>query len=76
MTQDKKTHEQTIEEHVASNIMGAIDQAHEYTDPWWTAKNAFHQNTVDSCLEDGYTLEEAGDASYMFLSEYDKRIGR
>jgi len=67
-----RNHEETIESHVASNVSAAIDQSHDYTDPNWTACDAYYQNTVDSVLEDGYTAEEAMNAGIDFLAAYAK----
>jgi len=60
-------HEQTIQEHVQANLAAAIDQAHEY-DQFETYKegDAYLQNTIDSCLEDGYSWDEACDAGSLF----------
>jgi len=60
-------HEQTIQKHVESNLNAAIDQAHEY-DQFETYKegDAYLQNTIDSCLEDGYSRDEASDAGSLF----------
>ena len=51
-----KNHEQTIEEHVDSNVATAIDQAEAYGG-LRGAFDAFSQNAVDSCIEDGYDAE-------------------
>ena len=60
-------HEQTIQEHVESNLTAAIDQSHEY-DQFATYKegDAYLQNTMDSCLEDGYSWFEACEAGSLF----------
>lgn len=60
-------HEQTIQEHVQANLTAAIDQSHEY-DQFATYKegDAYLQNTIDSCLEDGYSWDEASDAGSLF----------
>jgi hypothetical protein len=57
------------------NVLVAIDQAHEYTDPGWTVADAYCQNTRDSCVEDGYTAEDAWAAGNWFLVEYAKASG-
>ena len=77
MTQDKKIHYYPIEEHVACNLRVAFDRIEDYlTDPYWTARDAYYRNTIDSCIEDGYTPDEAFEAGNLFLSEYDKKVGR
>jgi hypothetical protein len=65
--EEKPMHEQTIQEHVESNLTAAIDQSHEY-DQFETYKegDAYLQNTIDSCLEDGYSWNEASDAGSLF----------
>ena len=64
-------HEQTIDEHIDGNIRSAIDQAHEYDKQHdefahWYEGDAYMQNTVDSCIEDGYTPEQAFEAGISF----------
>ena len=66
-------HEMTAIEHIESNLSMAIDQAHEYTKPYWTAADAFAQNTYDSMISDGYTPEDAFEAKDAFYSHYEKR---
>lgn len=69
-----KCHEQTVEEHVAMNVAIAIDQAVEYGG----LENAFYsllENTYDSCIEDGYSPEEAFDAKNLFCVEFSKATG-
>lgn len=67
------THEQTIQEHVDSNISTAIDQAHEYDDQQdefcqFFEGDAYYQNTIDSCIEDGYSPDTAFEAGQTFLA--------
>jgi hypothetical protein len=67
-------HEQTIESHVDSNVAVAIDQADEYGG----LEGAFHsfsQNTMDSVLEDGYSGEEALDATMWFARKFNEKTG-
>ena len=69
-----KTHEQTIESHVDSNVSTAIDQADAYGG-LAGAFDSFHQNTVGSVLEDGYTADEAMDAGNRFIVKFNKATG-
>jgi hypothetical protein len=67
-------HNQTLEDHVKSNVDMAIDQAYDYGG----LEGAFHsflQNVYDSVLEDGYTGDEATSAVSDFVSEFKKRTG-
>jgi hypothetical protein len=66
-------HELTALEHIESNLSMAIDQAHDYVDPYWTAADAFAQGTYDSMIADGYTPEEAFEAKNEFYSHYENR---
>ena len=69
-----KTHEETIESHVKSNVAMAIDQAAEYGG-LRGALDAFYQNTVDSVIEDGYTGDEAMSAGAWFIASFNKETG-
>ena len=69
-----KNHEQTIEEHVDSNVATAIDQAEAYGG-LRGAFDAFSQNAVDSCIEDGYDAEESLGASNWFCAKFNKAAG-
>ena len=66
------THEQSIEEIIKSNVSTAVDQCGSYdfqedeTCPWYEG-DAYAQNVVDTCLEMGYTKDEAGDALLGFI---------
>ena len=62
-------HEKTIQQHVESNLAMAIDQEHEYED----AFSSFHQNTLDSCTEDGHGWEEAVAAGDLFTSLWETK---
>ena len=67
-------HEETIESHVDSNVAVAIDQAHEYSG----LEGAFHsfsQITMASVLEDGYSGEEALDATGWFAKKFNEETG-
>ena len=69
-----KQHEETIESHAMSNVLMAIDQAEAYGG----LEEAFHahlQNTVDSCVEDGYSGDEAMDASGHFCEIFKQMTG-
>jgi predicted alpha/beta superfamily hydrolase len=68
------SHEQTIESHVDNNVATAIDQSSEYGG-MEKAFFAFMQNTVDSCIEDGYTAQEAFDAGDWFCVKFNKKTG-
>ena len=66
-------HEKSIDEHVNSNILAAIDQAHEYNDQHnelcqFFEGDAYYQNTIDSCIEDGYSADMAFEAGQTFLA--------
>lgn len=67
-----KSHEMTVQEHIECNVSMARDQAHDYTDPYWTAADAFAQNTYDSMVADGYTPEDAFEAKSDFYSYFEK----
>lgn len=69
-----KSHEDTIEDHVDSNVSMAIDQADEYGG-LAGACDSFYQNTVDSALEDGYTAGEAMEAGEWFIVKFRKKTG-
>jgi hypothetical protein len=69
-----KSHEQTIENHVKTNVAVAIDQSESYGG-LENAFFAFLQNTTDSVLEDGYSAAEAMDASDWFVAEFRKQTG-
>jgi hypothetical protein len=69
-----KQHEETIESHAKSNALMAVDQAEDYGG-LEEAFHAFRQNTVDSCLEDGYSGDEAMDASGHFCAMFKKITG-
>lgn len=67
-------HEQSIEEHVRGNVDMAIDQAGEYGG-LEGAFFSFLQNTRDSCIEDGYTIEEAYAAGQWFQNLFASLTG-
>ena len=67
-------HEQTIESHVDSNVTIAIDQADEYGG-LRDSFDSFLQNTRDSVVEDGYSDDDAFDATFLFVAEFNKRTG-
>lgn len=67
-----RPHEQTIAEHIAANVAFARDVAHEYRDPYWTAADAYAQNTRDSVAADGYSADDAFAAGISFLMQYRK----
>lgn len=69
-----KIHEQTIEEHVKNNVESAIEQADAYGG-LREAFFSFLQNTVDSCIGDGYSPEFAFDAGSLFCAEFNKTAG-
>jgi hypothetical protein len=52
----------------------AVDQAEDYGG-LEEAFHAFRQNTVDSCLEDGYSGDEAMNASGHFCAMFKKITG-
>lgn len=66
--------EKSIESHVDSNVQMAIDQADEYGG-LHGACISFHQNTVDSVLEDGYSADEAMDAGHWFITKFRDATG-
>ena len=51
-------HEQTIDEHVRSNLACCLDLIDEHESPE-DAELCWRQNTFDSCIADGYTGDEA-----------------
>jgi hypothetical protein len=69
-----KTHEETIESHVDSNVSFAIDQAESYGG-LRGAFDSFRQNTIDSCIEDGYGADESFDAGSWFCVKFNKAAG-
>ena len=69
-----KRHEQSIEDHVKGNVSFAIDQANEYGG-LQGSRDSFHQNTIDSVIEDGYTADEAWNAGLWFSSLFCKETG-
>ena len=69
-----KTHEETIESHVNSNVSFAIDQAESYGG-LRGAFDAFRQNTIDSCIADGYDADESLDAGSCFCVKFNKAAG-
>ena len=69
-----KTHEETIESHDDSNVSMAIDQSGSYGG-LRGAFDAFRQNTIDSCIKDGYNADESFDAGSCFCVEFNKAAG-
>jgi hypothetical protein len=69
-----KTHKETIESHVDSNVSFAIDQSESYGG-LRGAFDAFRQNTIDSCIADGYDADEALDAGSCFCAKFNKAAG-
>jgi hypothetical protein len=69
-----KTHEEAIESHVDSNVLIAIDQSESYGG-LRGAFDAFRQNTIDSCIEDGYDADEALDAGSLFCAKFNEAAG-
>lgn len=68
-----RKHEQTPKEHIVGNLEYAADQSHEYDEtPDWREGDAYMQNVYDSMIEDGYTPEEAVDASEGFFHDAKK----
>jgi hypothetical protein len=60
-------HEQTIREHVDGNLVAAIDQAGEYDNSInFREGDAYMQNVYDGCIEDGYSHDQAHDATGLF----------
>jgi hypothetical protein len=74
MKMTTKTHEETIESHVDSNVLIAIDQSESYGG-LRGAFDAFRQNTIDSCIEDGYDADESLDAGSFFCVKFNKAAG-
>ena len=68
------THEETIESHVDSNVAFAIDQADDYGG-LRGAFDSFRQNTIESCIADGYDADEAIDAGSWFCDKFNKAAG-
>jgi hypothetical protein len=64
-------HKKTIESHVESNVSMAIDHADVFGG-LRGAFDAFRQNTIDSCVEDGYDAETAFDAGAWFVAKFNK----
>lgn len=61
------SHEQTIKEHVDGNLVAAIDQAFEYDNLInFREGDAYIQNLYDSCVEDGYSHDQADHATWLF----------
>jgi hypothetical protein len=58
----------TKDQIIENNLAEAIDQEHEYE----YAGDSFHQNTVDTCLSQGYSEDEAMDAGGKFISLAEK----
>jgi hypothetical protein len=69
-----KTHKETIESHVGSNVSIAIDQS-ESCGGLRGAFDSFRQNTIDSCIADGYDADEALDAGSCFCVKFNKAAG-
>ena len=67
-------HEQTIESHVDCNVSSAIEQSDEFGG-MENAFFSFMQNTVDSCLEDGYSSQEAFEAGNFFCVKFNAVTG-
>ena len=66
-------HEQTIEEHVNGNLMMALDQMHCH-ESVEECMMSYGQNTEDSCIEDGYSRDEAFDAQIWFITKFEKAV--
>ena len=64
-------HEQTIQEHVESNLAVAIDQRHEYED----AFVSFLCNVGDSVQEDGYSDDDIDDSRIWFVTLWNEATG-
>ena len=64
-------HEQTIEEHVDSNLTMALDQMHCHESPE-ECMSSYALNVQDSCIEDGYSGDEALNASSWFIIKFEK----
>jgi hypothetical protein len=69
-----KTHKETIESHVDSNVSIAIDQSESYGG-LRGAFDSFRQNTIDSCIADGYGADESLDAGSCFCVKFNKAAG-
>ena len=59
-----KTHKQTIREHVEAHYRCFQDMSNSHEE--WYSIDGFAQNVQDSCIEDGYSGEEAFDAKNWF----------
>ena len=68
------THEQTIEQHVKANIECALEESGDYSS-MAECRDAFMQNTRDQIEADGYTAEEAFDASNWFVNLFAQAAG-
>jgi hypothetical protein len=66
-------HQYTIEDHVASNLACCLDLIGDFESPE-DAALSYGWNTLQSCLEDGYSDDEAFDASEDFHSRFKKSI--
>ena len=67
-------HEQTIEQHVRANIACALEESGCYGS-MEECRDAFMQNTRDQIEADGYTAEEAFDASNWFVDLFAQATG-
>lgn len=54
-----------LNEIVDNNIATAVDQAGQYTEPDWTAADAYSANAIDTVLEKGGTPDQAGNAGQL-----------
>ena len=68
------THEQTIEQHVKANIECALEESGCYSS-MAECRDAFMQNIRDQIEADGYTAEEAFDASNWFVDLFAQATG-
>ena len=68
------THQQTIEQHVKANIECALEESGCYSS-MAECRDAFMQNTRDQIEADGYTAEEAFDASNWFVDLFAQATG-
>ena len=68
-----RKHKQTIEQHVDSNLLIALDQMDCY-ESTKECMDSYALNVQDSCLEDGYNGDEALDARSWFITKFLCRI--
>jgi hypothetical protein len=65
-------HEQTIQQHVDSNLLIALDQIDCYESPE-ECMASYSLNVQDGCLADGCTADEALNARGWFITEFENR---